>query len=87
VLADPSIYSSLIDPDISTALSAQTLANHELSVGSLARLRAARAATPVPPVSDAVARSDHPVPGRPAASVRVHRSAAGVTRCACSAIP
>ncbi|HVU73617.1 MAG TPA: alpha/beta hydrolase [Mycobacteriales bacterium] len=61
-----------IDPEVAAALAA--LPDVVLDADRLAIVRAARAEVEVP-LSDAVVRSDHVVPGDPGVPVRVHRSA------------
>lgn len=73
----------LVDPEVATALAALGMRLGELSDETLAGIRAARAAQPLPALSDAVTRRDHALPARPAVSVRVHREAAAEGRLPC----
>ncbi|MBT6278404.1 MAG: alpha/beta hydrolase fold domain-containing protein, partial [Chromatiales bacterium] len=66
----------LLDPEIASVLAKLDLSNNTLSAKTLPLIRAARAAAAPAPLSDAVQRTDHPVPDRPSASVRVHRARA-----------
>lgn len=67
-------YAALIDPEVAAALAALDLRLGELSDANLAGIRARMAAMPAPPLSDAVGRTDYPVPARPHVTVRVHRA-------------
>ena len=74
---------SLIDPEVEQALIALDLRLGELSDTNLAGIRARLGAAPLPPLSDALTRTDHVVPARPHVRVRVHRdkSARGALPC------
>ncbi len=73
----------LLDPEIATVLAALPLGLGMLSDEMLPKIRAAGLLRPTVDLSDAVARSDHDIPGRPGVSVRVHRpkSATGDLPC------
>lgn len=64
----------LLDPEVTAALQALGLNLGALSNATLAQIRVGMASMPVPPLSDAVTRTDHVIPERPHVSVRVHRA-------------
>lgn len=75
--------SALIDAEVAAALAALPFALGTLSDATLPAIRMAVARRPAVSLSDAVARNDHDIPGRPGVSVRVHRpkQASGALPC------
>lgn len=75
--------SPLLDLEVMQALAPLNLPYARLSVETLPEVRAALAAIPPIPVSDAVSRDDHLVPGHEPVRVRVHREsgASGLLPC------
>jgi len=65
--------SSLLDPEIASALAELNLKFDTLSHKTLPRIRKGLAALPPLPVSDDVSRVDHVIPTRTEVSVRAHR--------------
>ena len=76
-MAQPLDIRPLLDPEISALLAASPVdigaALGSLTNESVVEIRAMFGATPPPPLSDSVERTDYPVPGRDGVTVRVHR--------------
>lgn len=73
----------LLDPEIAAVLAAMPFDLSVLSAETLPAIRQGFDAMPPVPLSDLVTRTDHPIPGRPGVSVRVHRAkgASGAQPC------
>ena len=76
-MAQPLDIRPLLDPEISALLAASPVdigaALGSLTNESVVEIRAMFGATPPPPLSDSVERTDYLVPGRDGVTVRVHR--------------
>jgi acetyl esterase/lipase len=76
-MAQPLDIRPLLDPEISALLAASPIdigaALGSLTNESVVEIRTMFGATPPPPLSDSVERTDYPVPGRDGVTVRVHR--------------
>ena len=75
-MAQPLDIRPLLDPEIAALLAASPVdigaALGSLTNESVVEIRTMFGATPPPPLSDSVERTDYPVPGRDGVTVRVH---------------
>lgn len=86
-MAEPLDIRPLLDPEIANLLAASPVdigaVLGALTNESIADIRVMFGATPPPPLSETVERTDHELPGRGGATVRVHRPIASVASRPC----